>query len=292
MKPKNDFSTLGGKLWMDGRLINWNDGTVHVLTHGLHYGSAIFEGMRSYGGKVFKMKEHFERFHESARLLGFTLPYSVKELCKATDDVLKANKQKDVYLRPVAWRGSKKMGISNREHDDIRVAIATWDWPSYHDPKTKMQGIRLMIANWRRPSPDCAPSASKAAGLYMICTLSKNGAEEAGFDDALMLDYRGRVAEATASNIFFVKNGELITPECDCFLNGITRQTIIAMGKKMGLTVTERAVWPQELYLMDEVFLCGTAVEIVPVGQIAGVNYTVGPVTQKLMAAYSTLVRK
>jgi len=266
---------------------------VHVLSHGLHYASCVFEGERAYGGTIFKDREHSERFHQSAKLLGFTLPYSVDELMKAKADVLKANTIADGYLRPVAWRGSEMMAISAQQ-TNIHVAIAGWVWPSMYKKDIKENGIRLTKALYRRPSPESAPVASKAAGLYMICTLSKHAAEQAGFDDALMLDYRGYLAEATGANLFLIMNGEVHTPLADCFLDGITRRTVIELAKSRGLKVHERHIKPEELSTVQEVFLTGTAAEITPVREIDGQMFTTtaeGSVSRMLMGGYTALTR-
>lgn len=284
------FDDRDGFIWMDGKLVPWREAKTHVLTHGLHYGSCVFEGERCYGGKIFKNREHTERFHVSGELLGFTIPYSVEQLEAAKEEVLKANKIVDGYLRPVAWRGSEMMAISAQQ-TKIHVAIAAWEWPSMYKSDIKEKGIRLAMAEYKRPSPENAPVASKAAGLYMICTISKHAAEKAGFDDALMLDYRGYLAEATGANLFLIINGEVHTPMADCFLNGITRQTVIALAKENGITVHERHIMPEELAKVQEVFLTGTAAEITPVRAIGAQEFVIGDVTKKLMAAYSHATR-
>lgn len=285
------FDKRDGFIWMNGEMLPWTEAHVHVLTHGLHYGSSVFEGERAYSGKIFKDREHTERFHRSANLLGFEIPYSVEEIMAAKAEVMKANNIVDGYLRPVAFRGSEMMAISAQKNK-IHVAIAAWSWPSMYKKDVKAEGVRLANAVYRRPSPETAPCASKAAGLYMICTVSKHEAERHGFDDALMLDYRGYVAEATGANLFAVFGGELHTPTPDCFLNGITRLTVIDLAKKAGITVVERHITPEELAKADEVFLTGTAAEITPVSEIAGKTYPVGPVTKQLIDLYSAEVRK
>jgi branched-chain amino acid aminotransferase len=279
-----------GWIWFDGKLIPWRDAKIHVLTHGLHYASAVFEGMRAYDGNVFALTLHNERLANSAALLGFSLPYSVAELDAATKAVLAANNHLDAYVRPIAWRGSEQLGVSAQE-TKIHVAIASWVWPSYFAPELREKGIRLTISKWRRPAPDTAPTAAKAAGLYMICTLSKHAAEAEGWHDALMLDYRGQLAEATGANLFLVKDGALHTPLPDCFLNGITRQTVIGLARARGLTVVERAIWPDELATADEIFVTGSAAEVTAIGQIADHHYTVGPITRQLRDDYEKLVR-
>jgi len=285
------FDDRDGVIWFNGKLVPWRDAKVHVLNHGLHYGSCVFEGERVYGGRIFKLREHSERLFASARGLGFEIPYSLGDIEQASLGVVSEQKIVDGYVRPVAWRGSEMMAVSARKNR-IHVAIAAWPWPTYFTAEARMRGIRLAIAKWRRPAPDTAPTTSKAAGLYMICTLSKHAAEDAGFDDALMLDYRGRIAESTGSNIFLVQDGELHTPVPDCFLDGITRQTVIELARARGLTVTERAIMPEELARTQEVFLTGTAVEVTPVGEIGPYKFTVGPVTRQLMEDYERLVRK
>jgi branched-chain amino acid aminotransferase len=284
------FDDRDGFIWFDGKMIPWRDAKTHVLTHGLHYGSCVFEGERAYGGKIFKDREHSERFHTSGELLGFTIPYSVDALIKAKAEVLKANNIVDGYIRPFAWRGSEMMAISAQQ-TTIHVAIAAWVWPSMYKKDIKETGIRLGRATFKRPSPECAPVASKAAGLYMICTISKHEAERAGFDDALMLDYRGYLAEATGANLFLVIDGEIHTPLPDCFLNGLTRQTVIALAKAKGYKVHERHIKPEELTRVQEVFLTGTAAEITPVREIDGQVFTVGTVTQDLIAEYQKATR-
>ena len=285
------FDQRDGFIWMNGKMLPWKEAQVHVLTHGLHYGSSVFEGERAYGGKIFKDRAHTERFHRSAELLGFTIPYDVDTLMKAKAEVLKANNIIDGYVRPVAFRGSEMMAIS-AQRNTIHVAIAAWAWPSMYKKDVKAEGVRLARATYRRPSPETAPCASKAAGLYMICTVSKHEAEKAGFDDALMLDYRGYVAEATGANFFMVVDGELHTPTPDCFLNGITRMTVMDLARAAGIKVVERHIMPEDLAGASEVFLTGTAAEITPVSEIAGQRYVIGPVTKQLMEIYAAEVRK
>ena len=283
------FDDRDGFIWMNGKVIPWRDAKLHVLSHGLHYGSCVFEGERAYGGKIFKTTEHSERFRKSAQLLDFEIPYSVAQLDAAKDEVLKLNGGGDQYVRPVAWRGSEMMAVS-AQHNKIHTAIATWSWPSMFDPATKMRGIRLDIADYRRPDPACAPVASKAAGLYMICTISKMRAENKGFADALMYDWQGRVAECTGANVFFIKDGALHTPIADCFLNGITRQTVIEIAKKTGMNVVERRITPEELPSFTECFIVGTAAEVTPVSQIGPHQYQPGRHSEALMNAYSAAV--
>ena len=283
------FDDRDGFIWMNGKVIPWRDAKLHVLSHGLHYGSCVFEGERAYGGKIFKTTLHSERFKKSAQLLDFEIPYSVAELDAAKDEVLKLNGGGDQYVRPVAWRGSEMMAVS-AQHNKIHTAIATWVWPSMFDPATKMRGIRLDIADYRRPDPACAPVHSKAAGLYMICTISKMRAENRGFADALMYDWQGRVAECTGANVFFIKDGALHTPIADCFLNGLTRQTVIEIAKKSGMAVVERRIMPDELPSFTECFIVGTAAEVTPVSQIGPHQYQPGRHSEALMNAYSATV--
>jgi len=260
-----------------------------VLTHGLHYASAVFEGERAYGGEIFELTKHSQRLHDSAEMLGFEIPWSVEEIDKACREDLKRQGLTNAYIRPIAWRGSEMMGVSAQENK-INLAIACWDWPSYFDPAQKMKGIRLDISKWRRPDPQTIPCKSKAAGLYMICTLSKHEAEAKGYADALMYDYRGRVAEATGANIFFIKDGEIHTPIPDCFLDGITRQTVIALAKKRGYTVIERIIMPEEMADFEECFLTGSAAEVTPVSEIGSYTFTPGKISKQLVEDYDSLV--
>ncbi|TIT54098.1 MAG: branched-chain amino acid aminotransferase, partial [Mesorhizobium sp.] len=272
----------------NGEFVPWGDAKIHVLTHGLHYASAVFEGERAYGGEIFKLNEHTERLHESARLLGFKIPYSVAELNDASTTLLKKQGFQDAYVRPIAWRGSEQMGVS-AQNNRINVAIAIWQWPSYFDPAQKLKGIRLDVAEWRRPDPRTA--RSKAAGLYMICTMSKHAAEAKGYADAMMLDWRGQVAEATGANIFFVKDGKIHTPKPDCFLDGITRRTVIGLARDRGLEVIERAILPEELEGFEQCFLTGTAAEVTPVSEIGPYRFEVGEIAKNLMNDYSMAVQ-
>ncbi|MGB6426991.1 MAG: branched-chain amino acid aminotransferase [Methyloceanibacter sp.] len=278
-----------GFIWMNGKLMPWSDARVHLLTHALHYGSAVFEGERIYDGEIFKLTEHSQRLHESAKGLDFEIPYTVAEIDAACRDVVEANRLVDGYVRPIAWRGSEQMGVS-AQATKINLGVAAWDWGSYFDPAAKAKGLRLAIAQYRRPDPATAPVKSKAAGLYMICTIEKHRAERAGYADALMLDWRGRVAEATGANIFFVQEGVLHTPTPDCFLDGITRRTVIGLAQKHGLKVMERAIMPEEMADFSECFLTGTAAEVMPVAEIGPYRFTVGDITRTLMDEYSALV--
>jgi branched-chain amino acid aminotransferase len=279
------FDQLDGHIWMNGEFVKWADAKVHVLTHGLHYASAVFEGERAYGGEIFKLTEHTERLHASANILGFTIPYSVEEIDNACRELLVKQGFTDAYVRPIAWRGSEMMGVS-AQSNRINLAIAIWQWPSYFDPEQRLKGIRLDIAEYCRPDPRTAPSKSKAAGLYMICTLSKHAAEQKGYADALMLDWRGQVAEATGANVFFVKDGKVHTPTPDCFLDGITRRTVIGLAKRRGIEVIERAIMPEEMEGFEEAFLCGTAAEVTPVAEIGQYRFTPGAISKTLMDDY------
>lgn len=279
------FDQMEGQIWFNGEFVDWKDAKIHVLTHGLHYASAVFEGERAYGGQIFKLTEHNRRLHRSAEVLGFKIPYSVEELDAASIELLKRQGFSEAYVRPIAWRGSEMMGVS-AQNNRINVAIAIWQWGSYFNPAEKLKGIRLDIAEYRRPDPKTAPCESKAAGLYMICTISKHAAEAKGYADAMMLDYRGQVAEATGANIFFVKDGVIHTPTPDCFLNGITRQTVIELAKRRGYQVIERAIMPEELSTFSECFLTGSAAEVTPVSEIGPYRFTPSTVCETLMNDY------
>lgn len=283
------FDQRDGFIWMNGALIPWTDARVHVLTHGLHYASSVFEGERAYAGSVFKLREHTERLIYSAKELGFEIPYAAGEIDAACIETLEANGLLDGYLRPVAWRGSEMMGVS-AQNNRINLAIAAWEWPSYFDPEERLKGIRLDMADYRRPSPETAPCHAKAAGLYMICTLSKHAAESKGYADALMLDWRGRVAEATGANVFFVDNGVLHTPEPDCFLDGITRRTVMDLARARGLEIIERAIMPEEMENFSECFITGTAAEVTPVSEIGPYKFTPGDISINLLNDYLALV--
>ncbi len=283
------FDDRDGFIWFNGKMVAWRDAKVHVLTHGLHYGSCVFEGVRVYNGKIFKLREHTERLINSAKLLGFDLPYSLVELETATKETIAKQNVVNGYIRPVAWRGSEMMAISAQKNK-IHVAIASWEWPSYFSKEARERGLRLQLSKWARPAPNTIPTASKAAGLYMICTLSKHAAENDGFDDALMLDYRGFLAEATGANLFLVIDGKIHTPTPDCFLDGITRRTVMDLARKRGIEVIERHIKPEELKNAQEVFLTGTAAEVTPIGQIGEQKFTVGNITKQLMEDYSAKV--
>ena len=288
----NSFDDRDGQIWYDGKMGHWRDADVHVLTHGLHYASCVFEGERSYNGNIFKLREHTDRLLKSASILGFEIPYTADDIDAACNEVCKVNCIVDGYVRPVAWRGSEMMGVSAQQNT-IHLAIAAWPWPSYFSPEARMKGIRLNTSEWRRPAPETAPTDSKAAGLYMICTMSKHAAEAEGYDDALMLDWRGQVAEATGANIFLVfGDDKLHTPTPDCFLNGITRQTVIDLAKARGIEVIERPIMPEELAEATEVFLTGTAAEVTPVGEIDDHKFTVGDISRWMMNDYDKTVGK
>lgn len=284
------YDQLGGSIWFNGEFVAWEDAKVHVLTHGLHYASSVFEGERAYEGKIFKLEEHTDRLFYSAEVLGFEIPYSRKEINDACVEEIKRQGLTDAYIRPVAWRGSEMMGVS-AQSNRINVAIAAWEWPSYFKPEEKLKGIRLDISQWRRPDPKTAPCKAKAAGLYMICTLSKHAAEAKGYADAMMMDWRGRVAEATGANVFFTKDGVIHTPDPDCFLDGITRRTVIELAKRRGYELVERAIMPDELDGFEECFLTGTAAEVTPVSEIGPHRFTPGKVCEQLMADYDAEVR-
>jgi branched-chain amino acid aminotransferase len=277
-------------VWFDGKLIPTADCTINVLTHGLHYASAVFEGERAYGGEIFKSIEHSERLKRSAQLMDFEIPYSVAEIEAAKRLVLEKNNQKDAYVRPIAWRGSQQLGVS-AQNNKIHLAIATWEWPSYFDPAQRLKGIRLDLAEYRRPDPRTAPALAKASCLYAICTISKHRAERRGFADAMMLDWQGRVAECTGANIFFIKDGRIYTPIADCFLSGITRATAIALARRHNIEVTERRIMPEELSGFSECFITGTAAEVTAVSQIADWSFTPSRITQQLMSDYTAEVQ-
>lgn len=284
------YDDRDGWIWMDGEYRHWRDCNAHVLTHALHYGGAVFEGQRAYNGKIFKLKEHTERLFASADLLGYEIPFTQDEINNACMELLEKNKLVDAYCRPIVWRGSEMMGVSAQQNT-IHAAIAVWDWPSYFSPEARMKGLRLDISEWRRPAPETAPVHAKASGLYMICTMSKHAAEAKGYDDALMYDYRGQVAEATGANIFFVKDGELHTPTPDCFLDGITRQTVIELAEKRQIKVNVRKIMPDEMEGFEQAFLTGSAAEVSPLSEIGPYRFEVGEITKTLMLDYDALVK-
>ena len=283
------FDKRDGVIWMDGKLVPWADAKLHVLSHGLHYASAVFEGERAYGGEIFKSTEHSERFRRSGQLLDFEIPYSTAEINAAKALVVRSSGFADAYVRPVAWRGSEMMAVA-AQHATIHVAIAAWEWPSMFDIATKMKGIRLDIADYRRPDPMTAPCHSKAAGLYMICTISKHRAERKGYADALMLDWLGRVAECTGANVFFTRDGAIHTPTADCFLSGLTRAAVIDLAKRRGMEVIERRIMPEEMATFNECFITGSAAEVTPVAEIGPYKFTPGNISRTLVEDYSALV--
>jgi branched-chain amino acid aminotransferase len=285
------YDDRDGFIWMDGAMVPWRDARLHLLSHGLHYASCVFEGERVYDGRIFKLTAHTQRLAESARLLGFQLPYDVPTIEQACRQVVAANAIGDGYVRPVAWRGAEMMGVSAQK-TKIRVAVAAWTWPAYFTPDARLKGIRMTRAPYQRPSPATAPTKSKAAGLYMICTLSKHEAEAKGYDDALMLDYRGFLAEGTGANLFLVIDDKLHTPLPDCFLDGITRQTVIGLARARGIAIVERHIEPDELASAKEVFLTGTAVEVTPVREIDEHRFEVGAISRQLIADFDALTRQ
>ncbi len=279
------FDKRIGFIWYNGEFVEWQNATTHVLNHGLHYGSCVFEGLRVYGEKIYKLEKHTDRLFFSAQRMGIDVPYTKDEINRAHEETIRKMNIKYGYVRPVIWRGSEMMAISAQKNK-INVAVATWEWPSYFTQEDRLKGISLQTAVWKRPPPDCIPTDTKAAGLYMICTLSKHEAEKNGYTDALMLDYKGRVSESTGSNIFLVINGEIHTPVPDCFLNGITRQAVIEIAKNEGINVIERDIYPDEISKAEEIFLTGSAVEVTPVGKIDNQNFKVGDITAKISSLY------
>jgi len=284
------FDNIDGVIWYDGKLVPWKDANVHVLTHGLHYASAVIEGERAYGGTIFRSAAHSERLKASANMLDFEIPYSVAEIDAAKKLVIDRNDLPDAYVRPIAWRGSEMMGVA-AQTNTIHLAIAAWNWPSYFDPATKLRGIRIDLAEYRRPDPRTIPALAKASGPYMICTISKHRAERKGYADALMLDWQGRVAECTGANIFFVRGGRLHTPIADCFLSGITRATVIDLARRRGIETIERRIMPDELSGFSECFITGSAAEVTPVSEIAQWTFTPGKISEQLMVDYAAEVQ-
>ena len=283
------YDTIDGVIWLDGKLVKWADANVHVLTHGLHYASCVFEGERAYGGAIFKSTEHSERLKRSANIMEFEIPYSVAEIDAAKKLVVEKNGHLNAYVRPIAWRGSEMMGVA-AQNNTIHLAIAAWEWPSYFDPALKLKGIRIDLAEYRRPDPATIPALAKASGLYMICTISKHKAERKGYADAMMLDWQGRVAECTGANIFFAKDGKLHTPIADCFLSGITRATVIDLARRRGVEVVERRILPDELSGFSECFITGSAAEVTPVSEIAHWRFSPGRICEQLMNDYTAEV--
>jgi branched-chain amino acid aminotransferase len=286
------FDDRDGVIWLDGALVPWREAKLHMLTHALHYASAVFEGERAYGGQVFHEQEHTDRLLASARIMGFEIPWSAAQIIEARHATLAANgfSGGDAYIRPIAWRGAEMMGVA-AQHNTIHLAIACWQWPSYFSPEKKMEGIRLTIGEWRRPDPRTAPVHAKASGLYMIATLNKHAAEGAGYEDSLMLDWRGQIAEATGANVFFVIDGAIHTPKPDCFLDGITRRAVMEMARARQMTVIERAMQPEEMARASECFLTGTAAEITPVRQIGEYSFRPGQVCKTLLEDFGVAVR-
>ena len=291
MADLRPYDDRDGKIWFDGALVPWREANVHVLTHALHYASSVFEGQRAYSGEIFKLTQHSERLIKSGKLLGFDVPYSAAEIDRACNEVLADSGLENGYVRPLAWRGSEQMGVSG-QRTKIHLAIAMWDWGAYFGEEAVRKGLRLIVSPWRRPAPYTAPTESKASGLYMICTLARHEAQAKGYDDALMFDWRGRVAEGTGANAFFVKDGALHTPTPDCFLDGITRQTVIELAKRRGIAVHERAIWPEELESFEQFFLTGTAAEVTPVASAGPWNFEVGALTLQLRKDYLDLVHR
>ena len=291
MTDTRTYDDRDGWIWLDGKLVPWREANIHVLTHALHYASSVFEGQRAYGGEVFRLSDHSRRLKRSAELLGFEIPFSADEIDQACCDVLAANKLEDAYMRPLAWRGSEQMGVS-AQRAKIHLTVAVWEWGAYFGDDAARKGLRLDISSWRRPAPYTAPTESKASGLYMICTMARHDAQAKGYDDALMFDWRGQVAEGTGANAFFVRDGALHTPTPDCFLNGITRQTVIELARKRGIEVHERAIWPEELESFEQFFLTGSAAEVTPVASAGPWNFEVGELTMQLRKDYLDLVNR
>jgi branched-chain amino acid aminotransferase len=291
MSDIRPFDDRDGWIWLDGKLVPWREANIHVLTHALHYASSVFEGQRAYAGEVFKLSEHSTRLRNSASILGFELPWSVEQIDAACRETLAASGLADAYMRPVAWRGSEQMGVA-AQATKPHMAIACWEWGAYFGEEAIRKGVRLDISKWRRPAPYTAPTDSKAAGLYMICTMAKHAASDRGFDDALMFDWRGRVAEATGANAFFVRDGALHTPVPDCFLDGITRRTIIDLARRRGIEVVERPIWPEELESFEQFFLTGSAAEVTPVASAGPWNFEVGDLTMQLRKDYLDLAHR
>ena len=289
MADDRSFDDRDGWIWLDGKLVPWREANVHVLTHALHYASSVFEGQRAYNGQIFRLTDHSERLHKSARIMGMEIPWSVSEIDAACREVLKANNLTDAYMRPLAWRGSEQMGVTARG-TSCHLAISAWEWGKYFDPAIAAKGLRLDIAPYRRPAPFTAPTDSKASGLYMICTISRQHAESRGFDDALMFDWRGQVAEATGANAFFVRDGALHTPTPDCFLDGITRRTVMDLARKRGIEVVERAIWPEELESFEQMFITGSAAEVTVIQSAGPWSFEVGELSRQLAKDYDDLV--
>ena len=291
MTDLRPYDDRDGWIWLDGKLVPWREANVHVLTHAMHYASSVFEGQRAYSGEIFKLTEHSARLRKSAELLGFEIPWSVEQIDAACNEVLEASGLTDAYMRPLAWRGSEQMGVS-AQRTKIHLAIACWDWGSYFDEEAVRRGLKLDISPWRRPAPYTAPTESKAAGLYMICTLARHNGQAKGYDDSLMLDWRGQVAEATGANAFFIRDNEIHTPTPDCFLDGITRRTVMDLARRRGVNVVERAIWPEELESFQQMFITGTAAEVTPIASAGPWNFEVGDLTLQLRSDYLDLVNR
>jgi branched-chain amino acid aminotransferase len=291
MADTRTYDDRDGWIWLDGKLVPWREANVHILTHAMHYASSVFEGQRAYGGVILRLSDHSARLRKSAEILGFDIPWTVEEIDAACNEVVKANGFTDAYVRPVAWRGSEKMGVSPKGTKP-HLAIAAWEWGKYFAPEIAAKGLRLDIAPWRRPAPYTAPVHSKAAGLYMIATLSKKHADERGYDDALMFDWRGQVAEATGANAFFIKDGALYTPTPDCFLNGITRQTVMDLARRRGVEVVEKAIWPEELEDFQQMFITGSAAEVTFIQSAGPWNFEIGDLSRQLAQDYDDLVNR
>ena len=291
MSDQRSYDDRDGWIWLDGKLVPWREANIHVLTHALHYASSVFEGQRIYGGEVFKLSEHSARLRKSASILGFELPWSVDEIDQACRETMQANGLTDGYMRPVAWRGSEQMGVA-AQNTKPHMAIACWHWGAYFGEEAIRKGLRLDISPWRRPAPYTAPTESKAAGLYMIATMAKHAASDRGYDDALMFDWRGKIAEATGANVFFVKEGALHTPIPDCFLDGITRRTVMDLARRRGIEVVEREIWPEELESFEQFFLTGSAAEVTPVAEAGPWRFEVGDLTMQLRKDYLDLANR
>ena len=291
MTEQRSYDDRDGWIWFDGKLVPWREANAHVLTHALHYASSVFEGQKAYAGEIFKLTEHSTRLKKSAKLLDFEIPWSVEEIDAACREVLAANQLENAYMRPLAWRGSEQMGVS-AQRAKIHLAIACWPWGAYFGEEAIQKGLRLDISPWRRPAPYTAPTESKAAGLYMICTLARHQAQAMGYNDALMFDWRGQVAEATGANAFFVRDGKLHTPTPDCFLDGITRRTVMDLARRRGIEVVERAIWPEELESFEQFFLTGSAAEVTPVKSAGPWSFEVGDLTMQLRKDYLDLVHR
>ncbi len=285
------FDKRDGFIWMDGSLRPWQDAQIHVLTHGLHYASAVFEGQRVYDGEVFKLQEHTDRLFQSADMLRMKIPFTKDQINDGVRQAVEAQGFRDAYVRPIIWRGSGQMGVS-APHAGVHAAVAVWEWGSYFDMEKRLKGIRLEVARWRRPDPATAPCHAKAVGLYMICTVSKEEADDRGYDDAMMFDWRGQVAEATGANVFFVKGDKIYTPSPDCFLDGITRRTVMDLARHRGWTIEERAIFPSEMEHFEQCFLTGSAAEVTPVSEIGPYRFEVGAITKQLVQDYDDLVNR